>query len=74
MAPRLRRYEKLRIVTNPQVCFGAYHFEGSRLTVNAIVSRFIAGEPAAEIANDMDITVPTVEAALRWAIEYRRRG
>ena len=62
------------VITQPGYCFGKPHLADSRITVEAIVGRFVAGESVVSLALDYELTVLEIEEALRWAIKNRRRG
>lgn len=64
------------IVCTQDICFGAPHLEGTRIRVEAVVSRFVAGETIAELAEDYEISAWEVEAMVRavCAAAYGRHG
>ena len=57
-----------RIGSDPAICFGAYRLLLSRITVEAVVGRFRAGETVRQIAGDYDIPASDVEECLRWRL------
>lgn len=64
------------IVCTSDTCWGAPRLEGTRLTVEAVVGRFVAGESIAELAADYEISTWEIESMVRavCAAAYGRHG
>jgi len=54
-----------RIVSTPDTCWGEPRLNGSRLTVIAVVGRFVAGESMDGICADYDISEAQFLACVR---------
>jgi len=59
------------VETNAQVQSGAPVLRGTRMPVSAIVDNFDHGLSAAEIAEQFQIRLSSVEAVLAWARSHR---
>lgn len=59
---------------NDDVCWGDVVFAGTRIPVDSVIDRFVAGESLRSIREDYDgITEAHVEAALRLGLKARSR-
>ena len=64
---RLPSYERAEVVIDPEVNFGQPYFAGAGVQVAAVLERWWAGEPLAELADDFGIPVEQIEDAARVA-------
>lgn len=58
-----------RITADPQVCFGKAVIEGTRVPVEAVVGQIAAGLSPEQVAEEYEISVEDVRAALTYAAQ-----
>ena len=58
--------QPMPVLVDPRISFGRPVIAGTRVPIAELASRFAAGEPMFEIAEDMDINVQQVEQAIRF--------
>jgi uncharacterized protein (DUF433 family) len=56
-----------RIVADPDVRFGKPVIQGTRVPVHLVIAKLAGGMKPEEIAEEYDITVEDIQAALRYA-------
>lgn len=76
--PYTRTTEQLdqpqQIVINPAVMWGRPVIEGTRVDTAIVFQRYEAGESAQGIAEDLDLTIPQVEEAIRCEAGWAKRA
>jgi uncharacterized protein (DUF433 family) len=63
----------LSIVCTPGTCSGDPRVEGTRITVRNIVRSFLDGDSHQQIAEAYDLDVGSVENAIRYHMNARRK-
>lgn len=61
------------VTTNPQICFGRPVITGTRIPVEELADRFLAGDSLAILAEDFAQPPRKIEEGLRWYFSKIRR-